>query len=238
MDLRCFKLKTCMGLGVFDRPAGKLALVNAASLVLCTVVSTSMAGTASANTFKSRSADGVMVFSDAPIKDGKVSRTSYSAGLRTTGPVRNPCKGVSFQELKDRAQRLDPLFTTASQIHGVDIALLKAVAQAESCFDQYAVSRVGAKGIMQLMPDTAAQMGVINSFDKRQNVLGGARYLAKMLARYSNKQDLALAAYNAGPGNVDKYKGIPPFKETRRYIKAVKGHQKVFASQLVSANSN
>lgn len=168
-----------------------------------------------------RSADGTVIFSDAPVKNGKVERRTYQS-KSTKKAIANPCKGLTRTHLDKRAKRLHAYFKQASGLTGVDINLLKGVARAESCFDRKAVSRVGAKGLMQLMPRTARSMGVADIYDTEQNLSGGARYLAKMLKRYSNNVDLALAAYNAGPGNVDRYKGVPPFRETKRYIVAVK----------------
>lgn len=171
--------------------------------------------------FKHKAADGSVTFSDAPMRNGQVVRTSYKATIRTP-TFANPCKGLSVAELDAKGQALHSRFATAARQSGVDASLLKAVARAESCFDPLAVSRAGARGLMQLMPPTAGEMGVRDIHDLEQNLQGGARYLAAMLARYSNDLDLALAAYNAGPGNVDRYNGVPPFQETQRYIVSVK----------------
>lgn len=121
----------------------------------------------------------------------------------------------------------DRYFEEASQTYGVPVALLKAVGMAESGFNQNAVSYVGAVGIMQLMPGTAASLGV-NPYDARENILGGAKYIANNLQQfqgYSNGLELAIAAYNAGPGNVISYGyQVPPFKETQDYVKKVLGY--------------
>ncbi len=181
--------------------------------------------------YQHRGADGVMTFSDAPVVNGQISRRSYSNFLREP-VVANPCSGLSAAQLDAKGGLLDREFNRIAQQFSLDPALIKAVARAESCFDPTAVSRAGAKGLMQLMPATAQAMGVQNIFDQRQNLTGGARYLAAMLSRYSSDTRLALAAYNAGPGNVDKYKGVPPFPETRRYIASVKKYRKRYASTL------
>lgn len=118
-------------------------------------------------------------------------------------------------------QSLEAIFRKASETYGVPENLLKAVAKAESDFNPQSVSSAGAQGIMQLMPGTARALGVTNAFDPEQNIMGGAKYLSQQLSRYKGDVSLALAAYNAGPGNVDKYGGIPPFTETQNYVKRV-----------------
>ena len=179
---------------------------------------------AQASPFKHRAADGTVTFSDAPISNGKVIRNSYKS-QKNRPAANNPCKGLSSAGIDAKGQRLNEKFAEASRLSGVPATLLKAVARAESCFEPIAVSRAGAKGLMQLMPHTARSLNVSNSFDIDQNLQGGARYLASMLARYSNNLDMALAAYNAGPSNVDRHKGIPPYKETRSYISSVRAFQ-------------
>ncbi len=116
---------------------------------------------------------------------------------------------------------LEGMFQSASQATGVPVNLLKAVAKAESDFDPKSLSHCGAAGIMQLMPDTARTVGVTDVWDPAENILGGAKYLRMMLDRHDGDVTLALAAYNAGPGNVKKYGGVPPFKETQNYIKKI-----------------
>jgi soluble lytic murein transglycosylase-like protein len=116
------------------------------------------------------------------------------------------------------------LFAQAAQRHGVSPTLLAAVARQESGFDARAVSPAGAQGLMQLMPATAAGLGVDNSFDPAQAVDGAARLLKDLISEFG-RVDLALAAYNAGPGAVKRYGGIPPYPETRSYVPSVLAHQ-------------
>ena len=110
---------------------------------------------------------------------------------------------------------------TASAESGVDEAFLRAVIHAESAFNPNALSLKGAQGLMQLMPGTASDMGVLDAFDAAQNIRGGARYLAQLLKTFGGNEQLAAAAYNAGPGAVLRYKGVPPYDETQVYVKRV-----------------
>lgn len=110
----------------------------------------------------------------------------------------------------------------AARTHGVDPRLVAAVAHRESAWNATAVSRTGACGLMQLMPATARFLGVTNVFDPRENIFGGARYLRTLLDTFHGDLDLTLAAYNAGPGAVEKYRGVPPYRETQAYVAAVK----------------
>jgi hypothetical protein len=126
-----------------------------------------------------------------------------------------------FSSYLGETKSLDEIFDKAAKEYNVPVNLLKAIGKAESDFKANAVSRCGAQGIMQLMPATAKSLGVTNSFDPEQNIMGGAKYISDLLKKYDGNTSLALAAYNAGSGNVAKYGGIPPFEETQNYVKKV-----------------
>ena len=155
------------------------------------------------------------------IREALFSIRSAPAKLRTT-PY-GPAVYDSGARVTARVPAfLSTLITDAARTHGVDPRLLAAVASRESAFDVHAVSTAGACGLMQLMPETARFLGVGNIFDPKENVFGGAHYLRTLLDTFGGDLDLTLAAYNAGPGAVQKYGGVPPYAETRAYVKAVR----------------
>ncbi len=121
----------------------------------------------------------------------------------------------------DASSCYDVYIAEAARKHGVSFSLIKAVIKAESDFDPYAVSKSGACGLMQIMPETAKALGVIDAFDPRENIFGGARYLKKLLTQFQGSLPLTLAAYNAGPQKVQSLKSVPPFEETRRFVRRV-----------------
>ncbi len=131
------------------------------------------------------------------------------------------------------SSNIEDLIKHYSKHYALDQNLVRAVIRCESNFNPYAVSRAGARGLMQLMPETAADMGVTDIFDPAQNIAGGTQYLAKMLNLFKNDVKLAVAAYNAGPNAVAKHKGIPPYTETKEYVKAVTAWTAKYAGKNV-----
>jgi soluble lytic murein transglycosylase-like protein len=139
-----------------------------------------------------------------------------------------------MQRLTGRLSRYEDVISEASAKYDVPDSLIKAVIGAESAANPHAKSPAGAKGLMQLMDGTARDLGVKNSYDPVENIIGGTRYLGQMLERYDGDVELALSAYNAGPGNVDKYGGVPPFAETQGYIRRVKNYEREFSNFSVN----
>ena len=128
---------------------------------------------------------------------------------------------VNFSSIRLNTDAYRSEIAAASKDYGVDEAIVRAIIHAESAFRPNALSRVGAQGLMQLMPATARRFGVGNAFDAGQNIRGGVQYLAFLLKRFNGDLALAAAGYNAGEGAVDKYRGVPPYSETQRYVQRV-----------------
>ena len=131
------------------------------------------------------------------------------------------CMTWNKQMILNKSRRYDSVINQQARQHGIDGNLIRAVIAAESCFKPKALSTAGARGLMQLIPDTAKRFGVNNSYNHKQNIRGGAKYLKFLLDRFKGDLKKVIAAYNAGEGKVDKFKGIPPYKETRQYVKNV-----------------
>jgi soluble lytic murein transglycosylase len=157
---------------------------------------------ASADVYVYTDENGVVHFTDSPKHDGFKLKSRSRPSLRST-------------------RAWDGVIRRAADEHGVDPGLVKAVIHAESAFDSDAVSGAGARGLMQLMPRTARALGVDDPFDAWQNIDGGTRHLGYLIERYNGDLQLALAAYNAGGRAVSRFGGIPPYEETRKYVKRV-----------------
>ncbi len=141
--------------------------------------------------------------------------------------------GSRFLDYRKNFHRYDDVIRKLGAEHNLDPALIKAVAMAESAFNPNAFSRVGARGLMQLLPETARLVGVQNIWDPYENLEGGTRYLKQMMMRFGNRS-LAVAAYNAGPRAVAKYNGIPPYPETQTYVRRVEAFYEAFRENDLS----
>lgn len=153
-----------------------------------------------------------------PVADSQNVSTGNTAAV-TSGSQTNATS--SGNTSSSSSTSLDAYFEEASEKYNVDVKLLKAIAHAESNFNPNATSSSGAMGVMQLMPSTAKSLGITDAYNAYDNIMGGAKVIAEHLANYNGDVSLALAAYNAGSGNVAKYGGVPPFTETQNYIKKV-----------------
>ncbi len=176
-----------------------------------------------ADIYTYRDKNGVVHFTNIR-KKGRRWKVLYRTGpgkARTVGA----CKRCDRVPARDRSAgrfvRYDALIQEACNLYKIPVPLAKAVIHVESNFDPRVVSVVGAKGLMQLMPGTARSMGVTNVFDPRQNIFGGVRYLRVLANTFNGDLVLTVAAYHAGPGAVTKYKGVPPYLTTQKYIRMV-----------------
>jgi soluble lytic murein transglycosylase-like protein len=164
--------------------------------------------------------DGSKKFSNIPPPNG-IKAQVFTARKSTFSWYNQPPRYGGVSMIKLYGKSYDEMIASAAAVHELDSSLIKAVIHAESGFNPKAVSPKGAQGLMQLMPGTARDMGVYNSFSPAENISGGSRYLKYLLTRYKGNEIKALAAYNAGMDWVDKYNGVPPFEETQRYVKIV-----------------
>ena len=151
--------------------------------------------------------EGILHFTNTP------TSSHYKLYLKE-----KPKKSLETQEI---SSRYDHIISEAAYTSGISFALIKAMIRVESNFDPEAVSRKGAMGLMQIMPDNLEAFDIQDPFDPRENIIGGSLYFRKLMARYEGKLPLALAAYNAGPSLVDRYRGVPPIRETEEYVKKV-----------------
>jgi soluble lytic murein transglycosylase-like protein len=183
-------------------------------IVFAVVLYAAVPATASAQIYSWRDGDGTLVLSTNP-----------KAGASVTYAVRNTASQIrtTRRGANPKAQEFEPLIAAYAEQHKVRPDLVRAVIQAESAFDPLARSTKGAMGLMQLMPATAVELGVTDPYDPAQNIRGGVAYLKSLLVQYSHNEELALAAYNAGPTAVARYDGVPPYRETRNYIARIKG---------------
>lgn len=199
------------------------------ALAACALVAP---GNAAADIYKKVDRYGVIHYTNVPT-DKRFYRVVIREMPRISAMPGYRVESSSFSRADSRA--FDPIIANLSQRFRVEQALVKAVIKAESGFKPNAVSPKGARGLMQLMPGTAQMHGVRNIHEPMDNIAGGVQHLRMLLDRYRNNVVLALAAYNAGEGNVDQYGGIPPFEETRNYVHRVLRFRQDYLQQKIAS---
>jgi soluble lytic murein transglycosylase-like protein len=181
-----------------------------------------------ADIFKKRDRFGTLHFTNVP------TDRNFKVMLREKPVARWPGPGVRASARILDSRTFDPIIADVAGRYRVEQALVKAVIKAESSFQPHAVSRKGARGLMQLMPGTALMHSVRNVHEPRENIEGGVQHLRMLLDRYGGNVVLALAAYNAGEGAVDQHGGIPPFRETRDYVFRVLQFRQLYLQQAIA----
>ena len=179
------------------------------------LLSATLPAAAQAQIYSWRDAEGRIVLSDKPSNAADMVKTYPT---QQDSPFRTTTKGI----VNERAAQYDTLIEKNATAHGVNPHLVRAVIQQESAFNPNARSHKGAMGLMQLMPATATELGVADPYDPSENIRGGVTYLKGLLTRFAQNVELALAAYNAGPGAVTKYGSVPPYRETQNYVTKIK----------------
>lgn len=162
-----------------------------------------------------------LVTSVSGLEGINIQKTNTTSKTESSTPS---FKSIYDDKIQSGSESMDAIFDEAAARFDVPVNLLKAVAKAESGFNPNAVSKAGAVGIMQLMPATAKSLGVVDRYDARQNIMGGAKYIKQNLDRFNGNITLAIAAHNAGPDAVEKYNGIPPYAETQNFVKVVSSY--------------
>ncbi|MBU1399165.1 MAG: lytic transglycosylase domain-containing protein [Proteobacteria bacterium] len=200
----------------FPHTAWKAALTGLFSVLL--VFGSCVSSFAVGDIYKYIDENGVIHFTNVP------TDSSYQYSLFIKEMTQKPTLTLS----RYSSNVFDEMITEASQKHGVSFPLLKAVIKVESDFNPRAVSRAGALGLMQIMPQNAKAFGMRDPFDPRENILTGTKYFRGLLERFNGKLHLALAAYNAGPTVVDRYNRVPPIKETEDYVERVMKYFQLF----------
>ena len=203
------------------------------SLFLFALAVAALSRPAMADIYSFKDENGVVHFSNMP-DDKRYKLVRREAGSAPAPAAAMPVATAAnlYMPAEESIRRFTPIIDTASRLHGVDAALIHAVISAESGYNPSALSKAGAMGLMQLMPQTAKRYGVTNIMDPVQNITGGVRYLRDLLAMFNGNLELAIAAYNAGENAVIKYGNkIPPYAETVQYVPKVLGFYRKFQSR-------
>lgn len=204
--------------GLMRRVMGWKSMLVTGSVVMVLTMSLATAG----DIYRFEDEEGVVHFTDTPT-DHRFK--IFMRDLKKDKKLRTSFNLVQYGR---SSEEFEPIISQCSTDYGVERSLVKAVIHAESSYNPQAVSRTGARGLMQLMPGTAQDLKVVNSFDPQDNISGGVRYLRFLLDTFRGDVPLALAAYNAGLSKVAKYGGIPPYQETRNYVARVLALQKSY----------
>ena len=216
-------------LKVLTRGTIRKIINTSSSIFVSTFVYTSIVNASPIFVYKE--ADGTVRFTNKPSAGAKAKVFSSKSSAFSYYKF-SPYKNSSISSKTFDFNKYEDIIVGASKTHQVDVALLKAVIHAESSLNPRAVSRCGAIGLMQLMPDTAKWLGVKKPFTAEENIHGGAKYLAKLMKKYDGNLMYVLAAYNAGEVNVAKYRGVPPFNETKNYVKKVMALKQKYAEEI------
>ena len=209
-----------------ELPRRRVTVVGGIFLLLATLP-------AMADIYAYTAPDGVLHYSNVPV-EAAYELVLESPPEPTAGGGEESLK-VPLALIHRRAAAYEHIIREAAAVNEIEPELLRAVISVESAFNPRAVSRAGARGLMQLMPQTAKRFGVRDSFDPRQNIHGGARYLRVLVERFSNNLELVVAAYNAGENAVERYgRSIPPYRETRQYVPRVLGLYRALSAPLAT----
>lgn len=201
----------------------------AAAAIVCGVVVAGWGVPAAADIYQWRDRYGTLHFTNVP------TNSRYRVVIKDSGArVRRTARRARSLAVQSDSRRFDPIIANMARRYRVDQSLVKAVIRAESSYQPNAVSPAGARGLMQLMPATAVRHGVRNIHSPAENIRGGVEHLRMLLDRYENNVVLALAAYNAGAGAVDRHRGIPPYRETQDYVHRVLRFRQQYLQQRLA----
>jgi len=206
-------------LSLLDMPAYRVRVA-----VLATLCLAFLAAPASAQIYSWHDANGHLVLGNTPRAGTGQKAAEHGDIVRSYPVLKSDDIRTTNRVTSDRVRMYDGLITEHARLNEIRPDLVRAVVQVESAYNPYAKSPKGAAGLMQLMPATAHQFGVKNAFSPEENIRAGVAYLRQLLTRYEDNEELALAAYNAGPNAVDKYgEKVPPYAETQHYVSRING---------------